>query len=59
MTTNRNTTILMEPEATLSNILISANLSRIEANIDGYQKSNGSLSRMFLEFKCLWNRFRY
>lgn len=49
--------MLMEPDATLSNILMSASLSSTEANIDGYQKSNGSLSIMFLEFRCLWIGF--
>lgn len=52
MTMKRKMTILVEPDAILSKILISASLFKKEAKMDGYHFSNGSLSRT-LDFKCL------
>lgn len=48
----RKATMLVEPDAILSKILISASLFKKEAKIDGYHLSNGNLSRTF-DFKCL------
>lgn len=56
ITMNKNITILIDPDAILSNILISANLFKNEAKIDGYHLLNGRSSRILFEFKCLKNR---
>lgn len=50
---NKKMTIALEPPAIRSKILISAISLRIEANIDGNQRSKGSSSRMFLDFRLL------
>lgn len=53
MTMNRKMTIWLEPPAMRSKILIKAISLRIAAKTDGNQRSNGSSSRMFFDFRLL------